>query len=67
VVTREPTPTMNIRGLLILTVALPGNATEGTHRVGPKDIYMACKTGGGIIVGRAMVYGCCFTVSKNCD
>jgi hypothetical protein len=47
VVTREPTPTMNIRGLLIPTVALPGNATEGTHRVGPKDIYMACKTDGG--------------------
>jgi hypothetical protein len=59
---------MNIRGLLILTVALPGNATEGTHRVDPKDIYIACKTDeGGIMVGRAMVYGCCFTVSKNCD
>jgi hypothetical protein len=30
---------MNIRGMLILTVALPGNAAEGPHRVGPEVIY----------------------------
>jgi hypothetical protein len=30
---------MNIRGLLILTVALPGNTIEGPQRVGPEVIY----------------------------
>jgi hypothetical protein len=57
---------MNIQGLLILTVAsvtllrdLTGSAQKRDKGVeGPRT---------GIIVGRAMVYGCCFTVSKDCD
>jgi hypothetical protein len=33
------TPAMNIWGLLIVTIALPGNAIERLQRVGPEVIY----------------------------
>jgi hypothetical protein len=57
---------MNIRGLLIVTVTLvtllrdlAGSAQRTYKGVeGPRW---------GIIVGRAMVYGCCLTVSRDCD
>jgi hypothetical protein len=58
---------MNIRGLLIVTVALQVTLLRDLAG-SDQRIYKGVEgPRRGTIVGRVLVYGCYFTVSKYCD
>jgi hypothetical protein len=65
------TPTMNIWGLLVLTIALPGNATERPQRVGPEVIYRCGRLRKGAFLWReewcTVVISKCLIIVTNCS